>query len=911
MPNLDPNLLDSLEKQTYNQSVLNLSSKKPTEKLTDADVEILIPLLVKNPKIKALDLTNNLLTNKSAELLAQNNTLSTLKLKPGNKEITLIGLKAFLNNYTITTLPIIGGSGKDLDALRAHIKKNPQRQNIVVHPVSDIPKPIQENKKPLIIDAHLLNLKKRPVIQPIILSAPKPIQENNKLLITDERLFPRSEYYTRFKGTTAFAMENPAYWGTYHRSESSRFFDIAGDSKNKRTTVQFSSPLAKKPPKKTHSFYAHTGGYRSPFSMASYAEALSLDKLIDEGKIDIRDRLLWYKNEMAKIVVNSFEVRNKNKQKIGKKKSYIRPIAYAEHDYPCVLVALPVLNTAEIQTEATKYWDGHKKPFQRLILCSFIAFLNVEAIQEGIPIEMVLRASFGHNSPSICETDDTFRINVGLIPQKYAILIGKALYKLNEAINAISDHTSQPAPFDDSFHARVRVYNVNKLKEVINENACYVALRGTRDFIKAEHSEEAFQRLYKSFAKIDKDNKVRKASFYPVMLKDKNIWQVIRAYGDSGAKSVLNECFREKGTEDWFTNQIMEALLTGSANPIETALDKLLRCLVYGEKAVTMNYEKIHRELKFAKREFANPSFEKIYAEDPAFSEMVEILCGAFSIDKPTTALYAELERGGIKLLTTHKASEQLSEQPDFGSDSEFSDELTDVELTEKPHLSHVKLRVCAGMKAILLAHYGALSYLYSLGIANYDKDIQQMYYEVEEALRFVEISKPVRNKIRANIIAEIKTGSVSKILHFDLNHCNAGNSADNKNLKEKLNTVKPRIVVLDYTSSISQSVEKALHECLSNQAIEFVICVNSGLKNDQGGLDFNPYGEVRICARNRKIATEIYEMMQKGLSEEDKLSQKTHGLVRVCKRSKLALSFYDSFKRKSNDFQFSKTNEQ
>lgn len=717
---------------------------------------------------------------------------------------------------------------------------------------------------------------------------------NNPPLITDQSNFPRSEFYTRFQGTTIFAMQDPEYWDTYHRSESSRFFSRAGGRKN----TQFSSPCIIKSPE-THSFSAHSGGYLNPFSKPIYEEALNPKATVGSSKINARDTLLIYKNEMANKVVQHFASLQDNEQKISARS--LRPIVYTENKYPCILIQLPVLNPYETKTEAAKYWSKHPKAFQGLLLSSFIAFVNVEAMRANIPIEMVLRASFGHNQPSICSTNNTFRINLGLIPKAYAKLIGKALHHLNQSVGAITDKDSPLPTFSAQFMADVRKYNAKKLKAKILKNKRYESLRDTRDFQKAEQSDTAFDALYLKFVGLNKKKGPKGGCrFQPVILKDKTVWEVIRQVGDSMGKSILSECFREKGTEDWFANQVMELLLAEDETPIETALKRLLSCLSYGETA-SMNYSKIHKELKAKKRIFSKPSFEPLYAQDEQFSKVVTTLCDAFLTERPSQALYAEFEKAGLSLLFEHttkpiakdKSSDSDSDseeeiEDNFGSSSEFSE---DLELPARPkvnyHLSHSKIRVCSGMKAILAAHYGAISYLKAKGDKTFSLDVVQMYFEVEEALTLVDKQGLTRNNVRPKD---------PTILHYDLNHCNSTNTGDNKNLQTKLTQLKPAIVILDYTSSTASMIEQALYQCVADKNIQFVVYVASGLKNDQGGLDINPYGELRVCARDRATANKVLKSIEAGLSKKDKLTEKTHEIVRVCKKRGLASSFKGLF---------------
>jgi hypothetical protein len=279
-------------------------------------------------------------------------------------------------------------------------------------------------------------------------------KELEKKLITDSRYFPRSEYYTRFVGTTAFRMQNSDYFGSYHRSERTRFFAQAGG----RSNVEFGSPLAKKPAK-FNSFYAHTGGIASPFSQEYYSDGIKMDKRVPIGTANVHDALLLYKRKMANLVVKSFAAKCNNTQKVAKSgANKYRPIVFVENDYPCVMIQFPAVNPLE--THTGKIWAKNPKPLQKLLIASFIAYLNIEAMKAGIPIEMVLRASFGHNLPSICETDGTFRINVGVIPKEYAKLIGKILFKLNNELEKIEEDHSVPAELD--IYEDLRRYNAKK-----------------------------------------------------------------------------------------------------------------------------------------------------------------------------------------------------------------------------------------------------------------------------------------------------------------------------------------------------------------------------------------------------------------------------------------------------------------
>ena len=763
-----------------------------------------------------------------------------------------------------------------------------------------------------------------------------PKDEKNKL-ITDARYFPRSEYYTRFEDTTAFRMNDSDYFGSYHRSERTRFFTLAGG----RCNVEFASPVAAKPENYT-AFYAHTGGIASPFSRKHYREAIKADKQVPIGRKNVHDALLLYKRKMANVVVKSFAAECDNEQKVykpGTKKQYNkRPIVFVENGYPCVMIQFPAVNSLE--TATGKRWAKNPKPFQKLLIASFIAYLNMEAVNANIPIEIVLRASFGHNQPSICETDGTFRINVGVIPKKYAELIGKALFKLNKEIAKIEEENSTPAKFSAEFRKDLREYNAKKLKIAIDKYDRYETLKGSRDYKTAGQSNEAFNRLYKAFCEKNQvKSTAKKAKFVPVCLNKNMLWDLLSERANTRGDTLLRECFHENRTVDWFGNAVMEGLEKGEESPILYALEKLLNLLRY-QNTVTMDYNKIDNDLKKKKRAFKSDSFKRIYGEDKEFSQIVGMLFAAFNAKKKDQSIYAALEYAGYEFFSHAKGSATVEETCDYGSSSQYSEDITlddsesedysifddsqfdavstcddskpedecesgereiDDELPlngetssskSKKHSSHAKLRVCSGMKAILLAQYGALFHLKEQGENFYSKDTAQMYYEVEDALKTVKYDKMTE-----------RSKHQKHILQYDLNHCNASNSSDNKSLAEKLEACNPTVVILDYTSSTYTEIDEALKQCFSRSNVNLVIMVQSGLKNEQGGYDFNPYGEVRVLARDRKTCNSIIEQMEKGLSIKDRLYPEAHELVRACKRTGLAMSFYGHRQTKSARF--------
>lgn len=724
------------------------------------------------------------------------------------------------------------------------------------------------------------------------------MKDRQSELITDISLFPRCEYYSRFIGTTAFAMDNEKYWGTYHRGKSTRYSNAVG-LKNTR----FESDFLQKE-YNAHAFHAHTGCIESPFNHQIYQYKIKPEKIAENNDDNVRDELLIYKRKIAKIVVKSYEdAGGRNTQTI---ENQLRPVIYCENNYPCVLVKLPILNPNECKTEAANYWAHHPKPFQLLLIASYIAILNIKAIENNIPIEIVHRASFGHNLPSICQTDITFRINVGLIPNVYAKLMGEAVHELNLMFAKIKDESSLKISFvDKKFLSMINQYNAKKLKKIIDDHKQYKELKSEKAYKNAETSSKSFDKLLMLKQKLEQDKKRKKGkilrvNFSPVEFKnEESIWVQIRKPGNSRGDSLLSECFRENITVDWFANAMMQAFVNRHPNPVESVLDKLIGCLRYEDK-VTMNYDLIKAEFLKPKKEFQSLSFSELYHNDPDFSRITTMLCNAFEIEKPEKKLYEYLERNGVDFFTTYKGSDNESAMYDNGSESELSEDCAtnisnpdNLENIKQFHLSGKVLRVCAGMKAIVLAHYGALAYLRMKHVRKYSLDIDQMYYETECALKSVKNDDKIR---QIHDMIRNCHQPVEGILHFDLNHCNASNSALNQTFEEKLETTKPMVAILDYTNGIGDEMKLALAQYFTSRGFGLVMMVESSLKNSQGGVDFNPYGEVIVFANDNETRNEIFNIMKSGLSEKDKLSPQANGMASACKKRRLSVSINTLF---------------
>ena len=93
--------------------------------------------------------------------------------------------------------------------------------------------------------------------------------------------------------------------------------------------------------------------------------------------------------------------------------------------------------------------DATKKAFTAFLMNYYMGLANYLARSAGVNITIVERSSFGFNTPSIAETGESFRINMGLMPPVYANVHAHALSLLDAQLSQLLKHK---APRDPGKH---------------------------------------------------------------------------------------------------------------------------------------------------------------------------------------------------------------------------------------------------------------------------------------------------------------------------------------------------------------------------------------------------------------------------------------------------------------------------
>jgi|GEM_PF-5276148 len=269
--------------------------------------------------------------------------------------------------------------------------------------------------------------------------------------------------------------------------------------------------------------------------------------------------------------------------------------------------------------------------------------------------------------------------------------------------------------------------------------------------------------------------------------------------------------------------------------------------------------------------DFTLPSHKKV-SDDPALLAIIKKLCNSLAVNVPGNLelrdLYKFLEASHIQFICEKRTrtSSQLTKTPEWGSDSET--EVPDFVKTKT--IFAKKVIVANGMLSINLSYYAARSAIYLVSAIKEmeeDDDLDDVFDSHRNGMT-VDSGKVTINC--NNTYFETISGNPKKplcldaatdpprqrknakadILVFDLNSFKADFIAQKADLSEQLEVTKPMVVVLDHTSSTTDEIRHAIKTIYAvHPGVSLVLLITSGLKNEQGGGDNNPYGKLTVLS--------------------------------------------------------------
>lgn len=666
----------------------------------------------------------------------------------------------------------------------------------------------------------------------------------------DVPLGPCCEYHKRFQSTSLFDMPKQAYWNKYGARDS----NARERNKNKKQ-----QPWPEKGPgekaRRRRDCAIKSGLFQNPFDFRSdYLSILPSPTEIEERilKLDEQDasasacdervarprdvyqHSLEYRHDACARIMA--ELRNMNFQ--GK--------INADNDYPCLLLGTPGAPTAE--DSKSGQLETNKGSWTRFVMAHFVGIANAIAIRQAIPIEVVMRASFGHCAPSAAACGESFRINVGLIPKEYQDVLAMAIMRTQEI-----------------FDVRYRVALENK------------KLPDTWAKLKKEYRD-----AYKRKTRAKKPQTLQNVD---------NLWKWLWSTGDADGHSVLYQITnRNQSRIEELADAAYDVMMSaGSIDGGELASDFAEELEDYPSRFHVsrdgaLSFEKHNLATT---RRFVAPGRR---IEDKPFWEIMELMMSAlggssaerrkFAEQGTVKGLYAALETHNIAFIKKTAPRYELDAVDGVGSDSE-----NEGQLGEGRHKVYSKKVITAtGMRAIHLAHYAS-----SLVRGASERKVEQsnvnifadkVYYETRTALEKFPIVENSRSKLMWRPTDRKRApGEATKALFFDLNHCNTSQEG----AQTEVDFSKFDVVVLDHTSAMPKRVHDYLNKAFDCRKLQAVFLIGSGLKNEQCGIDINPYGTIRVVTRDKDQTNILYEQIveaEKGYGHP----QASHGIRRAYK---------------------------
>ncbi|CAN8001127.1 unnamed protein product, partial [Ixodes hexagonus] len=636
--------------------------------------------------------------------------------------------------------------------------------------------------------------------------------------------FPRCEYKARFNGTTAFEMPDPERWGTYFRSTAS---DIDCDRLSRLKSKDYQNPYTNT----AEATSVKAGTFHSPWQHMQYKSIFHVTPEAPKVNYEpafLYDLLLAYKKGMCLRVETHF-----NEKEVADKKLEV----YFANEYPCIMVKIEEINNVPEETSS----------LYSVVMAYFVAITNKIAQSDNVPIEIVLRSSFGHNLPSLAETRTSFRINIGIVPEIYTEVLVKSLIELN-------DRFLVPL-FNSTFRLNLDQIQIKNHNEAVTKHN-------------------------------DHKRGKEKAHSVSVWSEGEDLFKVLIKVGNFRGGKVSAQIMEAEKHVDLLANYVSEELEQPQPN-LASPLVKMLEQLSYCDEAVLDVPEADYR--KVSSRGFSIQEEHPNIKKDLVFWCIIQYIILGLDVKgipeaieaRRLLGLYSTLERVNLEFI---RSSVHQEAQDGCGSDS-------DCEVVSTPSFYSKKVTVATGMRAINLAHFLSLYYLRHIGVSP-QTHAERGFFETREAIETV-----------SDVLAllglhnEQQRQDNATIRYIDLSYC-ASSGPESISLRDIFDRIsKNDVVVFDYTSTDTEKVNMSVN--LFIKKVEVIMLVSSGLKNEQLGADMNPYGTVRIVAKNRGVLNELYLVLRKALEQgEEVLPKELHHIRKAYKSAGAVVTNKAIYKR-------------
>lgn len=588
---------------------------------------------------------------------------------------------------------------------------------------------------------------------------------------------------------------------------------------------------------------AHLGNYQNIMQKSgdSYVPSEKRE-YTSTGSSELHDTILEYKKSLCLQVESD-----------SKTTKYIK-IIYA-NSFPCIMVHVQKNSIINVAGEK-KLTDASHKAWVEFLISVFTGMINYYAYEQNIHIELERRSSFGFSTPTICETGESFRISMGLVPEIYANIITATLHKLDELISSLHKSRIKVSPeifYGKKIHEDYLGKNISPINNLLHVLFLPVETKsglGVRNITRTSYARQGLSMVM--FNKLQQGGSPLEGFAKALSWSVKKIDVKPNGYRVVDGERELKYSLKFDCSEDVKYSQVF--------NKKCIALDdKAFWALIHD---LVNNVRKVKKII--SKKKSANSNkLQDLYVELELRSKKIT----AENIEsKQLQYLYYNLEMLNEIIFAISLLEKSFENTDDgYGSDSECEGEIEETHLYAKKIITH------NGMRAIWCALIAASRYLS-------DQKLKQRvfmktaYYEVEKGF------KKLISLHDIDGITIVNNTSEASILIHDLNACVTDGSINPDYTLTNAN----KVLILDVTSSTASQVKTHLKRFSESRAAVLFL-VDSGFKNQQLGADKNQYGTVRVFTKSKKSTDKIYDNMLK--DEEPILSMTSHVLRRNMKQ--------------------------
>ncbi|WUR12603.1 hypothetical protein E7V67_023385 [[Empedobacter] haloabium] len=468
--------------------------------------------------------------------------------------------------------------------------------------------------------------------------------------------------------------------------------------------------------------------------------------------------------------------------------------------------------------------------FNEFLMSHYLGIVNAEAAKMGLDTATVERSSFGHLTPSVAATGESFRINLGMMPPAYAEAHIKALALLDQELDSFAtsltqNHGVDRNKFAGSVHSGdlQRDQNILQLAFTKVESQGKTLMTSATRTLKARNAVDAasfrqhtgpaaanpigatLSTLF-SYVTVAEDGKVSTRApeaTYTMPRADAPAAAATAAPGD--AAQPLAASYRNY--LDKFSSQLATVAQAGT-NPTTS---KHIRALA---QTLTSKNPDIATALDVANQLLMVHTLDTMKAKAAAVKDNGDNSAShvdgdAMDVDK------AEYDLG-------------------HGSDSEIEDDAS----IEGHAIRGNKIITHNGMRSLLGATDSARALLFA-GRGDVQIAYEHPYYETQNAIK----------KTRIRVEENKDKNSEAKIVIKDINACiTDGEAKTSAPLAEAFPDA--RAWIIDTTSATTDQMRSIYQQFTKADNAELLYLASSGLKNEQAGADQNNYGTLRVFAK-------------------------------------------------------------